>query len=81
MELLVARSTIAIQNRLWITIYIYVLKIYVAILKYILYHFFYWPFDLHGTQTTDNDTNTETRQNETLFQNKSQIYWRFTCIK
>ena len=33
MKLLVARSTIAIQNMLSITIYIYVLKIYVAILK------------------------------------------------
>ena len=30
--------------------------------------------DLHGTQTTDNDDNRNTRQNETLFQNKTQIF-------
>ena len=33
MKLLVARSTIAIQNMLWIAIYIYILKIYITILK------------------------------------------------
>ena len=33
MKLLVARSMIAIQNMLWIPIYIYVLKIYITILK------------------------------------------------
>ena len=32
------------------------------------------PFDLHGTQTTNDNTNTKS------LQNKSQIFWRFTCI-
>ena len=29
-------------------------------------------FDLHGTLTTDNDDNKNTRQNETLFQNNTE---------
>ena len=55
---------------LWIAICIYVLKICQNLEIIFWDHFFYWPFDLHRTHTTNDNTNTKTRQNETLFPNK-----------
>ena len=84
MKLLIVRSTIAIQNMLWIAIYIYS--------KYASQ--FWNKFDiiscidpLISMAAREQimillNACTETQwQNETLFQTKSQIFWHFTCIK
>ena len=82
MKLSIARSMIAIQNVLWITINIYS--------KYASQ--FWNKFDIISCidpsismaareQIMILTYVQKLRQNETLFQTKSQIFWRFTCIK
>ena len=81
MKLLVARSTIAIQNMLWIAICIVDPQNISQTFEINLRSFLLLILRLHGTRTTNDNTNTKTRQNEIFFRIKVRFSDAQTYIK